>query len=249
LLLRRLPPSMLNGTGPAMREKVYKMQKLYQKHKSQGLTSEETGNLLELRKLMQLKAMVTSLLASYQIDFDRFCFYGCYCLPDAAVHDKSPGTGRPVDSIDNACKELKMCYQCSDRDTKNDSGETCDQLSAYSVSPIIEHGRVVDYSCDNARDSCRWRICQCDRAFAHKIKLKHLGWKQSNHQVEGEFDRATCVPEYPEAGSQRECCGSYDSPYASQQRQILTRNSHQCCNNSPVSAHVRNPIKPIGELC
>ena len=31
LLLRRLPPSMLNGTGPAMREKVYKMQKLYQK--------------------------------------------------------------------------------------------------------------------------------------------------------------------------------------------------------------------------
>ena len=119
LLLRRLPPSMLNGTGPAMREKVYKMQKLYQKHKSQGLTNQETGNLLELRKLMQLKAMVTSLLASYQIDFDRFCFYGCYCLPDAAVHDKSPGTGRPVDSIDNACKELKMCYQCSDRDTKN----------------------------------------------------------------------------------------------------------------------------------
>ena len=35
LLLRRLPPAMLNGTGPAMREKVYKMQKLYQKHKSQ----------------------------------------------------------------------------------------------------------------------------------------------------------------------------------------------------------------------
>ena len=59
-----------------------------------------------------------SLLASYQIDFDRFCFYGCYCLPDAAVHDKSPGTGRPVDNIDNACHELKMCYQCANRDTK-----------------------------------------------------------------------------------------------------------------------------------
>ena len=67
---------------------------------------------------MQLKAMVMSLLASYQIDFDRFCFYGCYCLPDAAVHDKSPGTGRPVDNIDNACHELKMCYQCANRDTK-----------------------------------------------------------------------------------------------------------------------------------
>ena len=37
LLMRRLPPQMFNGTGPAMREKVYQMQKLYQKHRSQGL--------------------------------------------------------------------------------------------------------------------------------------------------------------------------------------------------------------------
>ena len=157
--------------------------------------------------------MVMSLLASYQIDFDRFCFYGCYCLPDAAVHDKSPGTGRPVDNIDNACHELKMCYQCANRDTKigknptqtawiksalsmlrtdiedeiksqwisviqnldhrfSDAGETCDQLAAYSVTPIYEDNRVVDYRCDNQVNSCRWRICQCDRAFAHKIKMK-----------------------------------------------------------------------------
>ena len=155
--------------------------------------------------------MVMSLLASYQIDFDRFCFYGCYCLPDAAVHDKSPGTGRPVDNIDNACHELKMCYQCANRDTKigkkfllrtqhkllesnpnclneikshwisliqnldhrfSDAGETCDQLAAYSVTPIYEDNRVVDYTCDNQVNSCRWRICQCDRAFAHKIKMK-----------------------------------------------------------------------------
>ena len=145
LLLRRLPSDLFNGTGPAMREKVYEMQKLYQKHRSQGLNEVETQNLLQIRnvlesrqtqqtefwlisgqteilepirKLMQLKAMVMSLLASYQVDFDRFCFYGCYCLPDAAVHDKSPGTGRPVDNIDNACHELKMCYQCANRDTK-----------------------------------------------------------------------------------------------------------------------------------
>ena len=54
---------------------------------------------------MQLKTLVTALLGDSSINFDRFCFYGCYCLPDAAVHDASPGTGRPVDGIDNACKE------------------------------------------------------------------------------------------------------------------------------------------------
>ena len=158
--------------------------------------------------------MVMSLLASYQIDFDRFCFYGCYCLPDAAVHDKSPGTGRPVDNIDNACHELKMCYQCANRDTKIgrnqaqtaivlnpnvfidvalyliqnlehrflDAGETCDQLAAYSVTPIYEDNRVVDYTCDNQVNSCRWRICQCDRAFAHKIKMK-VGFYKNQSRI------------------------------------------------------------------
>jgi len=59
----------------------------------------------------------------FSIDFDRFCFYGCYCLPDAAIHDSSPGAGQPVDSIDNSCKELKQCYQCANRDTQEDKGE------------------------------------------------------------------------------------------------------------------------------
>ena len=64
----------------------------------------------------------------FSIDFDRFCFYGCYCLPDAAIHDSSPGAGQPVDSIDNSCKELKQCYQCANRDTQEDKGEL---LPAY----------------------------------------------------------------------------------------------------------------------
>ena len=54
---------------------------------------------------MQLKTLVTALLGDSSVNFDRFCFYGCYCLPDAAVHDASPGSGKPVDEIDNACKD------------------------------------------------------------------------------------------------------------------------------------------------
>ena len=53
-----------------------------------------------------------------------------------------------------------------------ETGETCDQLAAYSVKPVVEDGRIIDFVCQNTPDSCRWRICQCDRAFAHKIKDK-----------------------------------------------------------------------------
>ena len=29
----------------------------------------------------------------------------------------SPGAGHPVDSVDNACHELKMCYQCANKES------------------------------------------------------------------------------------------------------------------------------------
>ena len=156
------------------------------------------------------------LMWNFSIDFDRFCFYGCYCLPDAAIHDSSPGVGQPVDAIDNSCKELKQCYQCANRDTQEDkgnlslngtiepftndsinahdrifpsrdhlpprtvyfttliiSGDECHQDAAYSVNPLTDSsGKIYDYQCTNREDSCRWRICQCDRAFAHKIKAE-----------------------------------------------------------------------------
>ena len=70
-------------------------------------------------------------------------------------------------------QELKMCYQCANRDTKAETGAECEQSSAYSVTQIFDPaGNIADYECTNQVDSCRWRICQCDRAFAHKIKQK-----------------------------------------------------------------------------
>ena len=51
-----------SATGPALREKIYTMQNLYQKYKSTGLEEAETNNLLQIRKLLQLKTLVTTLL-------------------------------------------------------------------------------------------------------------------------------------------------------------------------------------------
>ena len=123
------------------------------------------------RGLISAKSSSCFVNCVLSIDFDRFCFYGCYCLPDSNVHDASPGSGTPVDSIDRSCHELKMCYQCANKDTIEETGDKCHQDSAYSVEPIRnELGTVVDYTCKNRVGSCRWRNCQCDRAFAHKIK-------------------------------------------------------------------------------
>lgn len=242
LLARRLPQQMMNNTGPGMREKVFQMQRLYQKHKATGLNAQETSSLLSIRKLMQLKSMVTSLIGDASINFDRFCFYGCYCLPDAAIHDASPGVGKPVDEIDNACKELKMCYQCANRDTKEETGGECEQDMAYSVQPISGYGGgIVDHECMNTEDTCRWRICQCDRAFAHKMKQKYDMWSASNHAVEGGFNRGSCEIETRGAGAPRECCGDYAAPFHTQQRQLINTNYQQCCSNQK--------IKNYGDVC
>jgi hypothetical protein len=66
-----------------------------------------------------------------------------------------------------------MCYQCAAKDTKQSTGSECNQNMAYSVEQIFGlDGGLADYRCSNSENSCRWRICQCDRAFAHKIKAK-----------------------------------------------------------------------------
>ena len=75
--------------------------------------------------MIQLKAIVSSLLGDSSINFDRFCFYGCYCLPDAAIHDSSPGTGKPVDEVDNACKECVKHKKNSKVHNKNEGALLC----------------------------------------------------------------------------------------------------------------------------
>ena len=87
--------------------------------------------------------MVTQLLADNSIDFDRFCFYGCYCLPDATIHDSSPGTGQPTDAVDNSCRELKMCYQCANRDHQTPGKHTGSRTGSYRVIKVSSVNRML----------------------------------------------------------------------------------------------------------
>ncbi|CAG5079560.1 Oidioi.mRNA.OKI2018_I69.PAR.g9282.t1.cds [Oikopleura dioica] len=231
---RRFQPSaeLMNNTGPGIQEKLYEMNTLYTKYKTNrnAFTTQDHSNL--------------STEAAKDFNFDRFCFYGCYCLPDKSVHDDSPGLGKPVDVIDNSCKELKQCYQCAGKDTKEDTGEHCDQESSYSMQLINDANGQKDVLCTNEEGSCRWRICQCDRNFAHKLRDQfYKGYYNAQYrynQATGDgFDRSTCqaiqVP-----GEKKQCCGSYTANLAYQQRQPISSNTHQCCADQRIKLCCEN---------
>ena len=51
-----------SATGPALQEKLTTMQTLYQKYKSVGLSDSEQTQILQIRKLLQLKTLVMQLI-------------------------------------------------------------------------------------------------------------------------------------------------------------------------------------------
>ena len=52
----------------------------------------------QVRKFRQLKIIVLWLQKSKQ--FGRYCYYGCYCLPEGSHNIAAGGYGRPKDEID-----------------------------------------------------------------------------------------------------------------------------------------------------
>merc|ERR1712228_782300 len=63
-----------------------------------------------MQKFRQLKIVV--LWLQQEQKFGRYCFYGCYCLPEGSHDIASGGYGKPLDPIDKACFDFKQCYRC-----------------------------------------------------------------------------------------------------------------------------------------
>merc|ERR1712203_1254500 len=60
----------------------------------------------QIRKFRQLKIMV--LWYQNEQKFGRYCYYGCYCLPEGSHDIASGGYGKPLDEIDQACADFKQ---------------------------------------------------------------------------------------------------------------------------------------------
>ena len=63
----------------------------------------------QIRKFRNLKILV--LYLQREKKFGRYCYYGCYCLPEGSHDIASGGYGQPQDGIDRACFDFKQCYR------------------------------------------------------------------------------------------------------------------------------------------
>ena len=90
--------------------------------RSQPLNKDDKTYML---RFLQLKYAV--LFLQNEKAFGKFCFYGCWCLPRGAA-DIGAGHGKPIDKIDEACRDYSTCYNCLYSDSfgrkcsENDSG-------------------------------------------------------------------------------------------------------------------------------
>lgn len=171
----------------------------------------ETSNL---KRFKNLKAMVMSMQPPEVMAFGRYCYYGCWCLPNGQ-HNLAAGYGQPVDPIDEVCKEFSLCYKCLDMDFAG----TCDpEKRSYRWGKIRdEDNNVVDVECKDdvtkgVVHRCKRYTCECDKVLAVGLGQTHMYHNDSHHARWGGFDReASCETDCVGCKPQDDCCGAYGS--------------------------------------
>jgi hypothetical protein len=180
---------------------------------------------IEMRKFRQLKIVVLWLQKEQK--FGRYCYYGCYCLPEGSHNIAAGGYGKPMDPIDRACLDFKNCYKCLiDEHTEREDGCKGEEIG-YRMD-LIEDPVTGDKSveCTNKVNSCRYNICQCDKALAEKLAQHEDSWDESLHSVKGGFVREdNCFRGSGGQHTFEECCGDTTTFPFNQPRR-----SNQCCD-------------------
>lgn len=195
------------------------------------------------RKLKQLKMVVLWLQPEHR--FARYCYYGCWCLPDADHADFTPRFGKPVDEIDSACKRMAQCYDCA----KSDHGESCDSSSVgykYELhndpnDPNNHWKNSIVCTDDPVKKGCKRSICECDKKLSEDLRENFGFWVQGHHQTQGDFDTSMCQVEHCTSGNCQargpvECCGDNTGPrfpYRSNNGQ------RKCCGNKTYDSTVQ----------
>jgi len=198
--------------------------------------------LITLRKFKNLKAMVMTLQPVNVTVFGRYCYYGCWCLPNG-MHNLAAGYGAPVDQIDAVCKEFALCYKC----LEIDFGGNCDpEARAYRWGRIRFEGIPVDLECKDKPETgpthrCKRYTCECDRVLAMGLSEVHWYWNESFHSRWGDFNREEeCFTGCNNDGSGcppvDDCCGAYGSashpdPTAPVRRPYYSGGVLKCCQD------------------
>lgn len=170
-------------------------------------------DLTDLKRFKNLKAMVMALQPDKSLVFGRFCYYGCWCLPNGQ-HNLAAGYGVPVDPIDEVCKEFALCYKCLDMDF---AGECNPEKRSYRWNKLTnEMNEVYGVNCrdpvdDGSIKRCKRYTCECDKILATGLGTYWMSWNNSYHARWGGFDReASCLSGCDgNCPPQDDCCGAY----------------------------------------
>lgn len=175
---------------------------------------------IQLRKFRQLKIAVLALQKEQK--FGRYCYYGCYCLPEGSHNIASGGYGKPLDPIDRACFDFKQCYQCLQDEHDN---ECAGEDKGYSLNVITDADGNNSLECRNNPGSCRYNICQCDKRLAEQLSIHEDSWNEDLHSVKGGFVRENECFRGSGLHYFEECCGDKTTFPFNQPRR-----DNQCCD-------------------
>lgn len=152
----------------------------YRSTPMQERTSKEDQEYI--KRFLQLKYAIMFLQKTKSIG--RYCFYGCWCLPNGAA-DLGLGTGPPMDDIDRSCREFATCYNCL---YNQEIGGACneDNPGRYVIrgrtDPVTDKKTLY---CMNAPGTCQRNRCECDRALAMKLGEFQDQWRPDYHRRRG----------------------------------------------------------------
>jgi hypothetical protein len=206
------------------------------------MSESDTTSLAQLRRFKNLKAMVMTLQPASITVFGRYCYYGCWCLPQGQ-HNLASGYGSPVDAVDAVCKEFALCYKCIDIDF----GGSCNpEKRGYKWGKIRDANNIViDLECKNdvsvgSSHRCARYICECDRILAVGLSHVHAVWNITYHarwtpltpSDAGFFDKGQDCVVTGGNFRQDDCCGAYGSASTVMQ---------QALGSYPFSPNMRRP--------
>lgn len=217
-------------------------------------STDATANAL--RRLKQLKVLILWLQPEHR--FARYCFYGCWCLPDADHKLNSAGYGKPVDDIDASCKRQSQCYDCAQMDNDN---VICDASTTnynyklhYDTKDPTNHWKksieCTDTRKGNGKGGCKRSVCECDKRLAEELREFFEQWNVKNHAIQGGFDwQGTCEKVQcsgPQCGHELACCGNLGygvrMPYRVDGRRACCGEAtydstfYECCEGNVVQA-------------
>jgi hypothetical protein len=154
-----------------------------------------------IKRFVELKQLV-SFMQPKDKRISRYCFYGCWCLPEGA-HSFVAGEGRPVDLVDKACQYLWFCYTCAKQEFRGTfTGrykECTPDKQKYKFKYDMDKSRPGRYDLRDIRCTDKWyhpmdtknkwksncakAICECDRGLAKRLYRSYTKWDKSRHRI------------------------------------------------------------------